>query len=552
MTVILRPHQVDAADAVEAAFRQGVKAPLVDACVGAGKSLIYAELARRALARGERYIIGAHTRELVEQNAAACRALMPGVHVGVNAAALGERTWRAPVISVAIQSVFRHAQSFGPVENLGVDEAHLVPHSESGMYRELHRALGYPRMVGGSGTVFRLQGGSLIEGEGAPFERVVYRYGIVDGIRDGYLCPAFSIGADDKIDRTRLRTRQGEFTSESSDAQMIAAMDNHIAQMVHHCSDRHAWLIFEAGTKAAYAMAQRMNEWGIATGLVLGETPAGERTQTIEAFRARRLRAVVNVNALCVGFDVPHVDLLVMRRPTKSLGLYIQQAGRGLRTIGGNIDSSIAAGKADCAVLDFAGNIDIHGPLDFIRPKETKPRLVSCESCGKRNGAASAKCWSCGATMTKNCPACLEPIAKYHLDCPHCGHDMRQPIAAAGTEKAAKLLDVPTGAALIASYRPGAERAGGWLPIRRAWSKSLEGGSVEHGVDDGNGGRWTLPATLATYATDARWLRAGPDGVAAILLPNGASRSSALQITADGVQFVVPLPGVAAVEPDAA
>ena len=68
--IILRPHQIAAADAVEAAWREGVERPLVDACVAAGKSLMFAELARREMARGGRTIICAHTRELVTQNAA--------------------------------------------------------------------------------------------------------------------------------------------------------------------------------------------------------------------------------------------------------------------------------------------------------------------------------------------------------------------------------------------------------------------------------------------------------------------------------------------------
>jgi superfamily II DNA or RNA helicase len=62
-----------------------------------------------------------------------------------------------------------------------------------------------------------------------------------------------------------------------------------------------------------------------------------------------------------------------------SLGLYIQMTGRLLRTIGGNIEASIRAGKADGIVLDFAGNIDQHGPLDFIRPKDTSNRAGQCE-----------------------------------------------------------------------------------------------------------------------------------------------------------------------------
>jgi DNA repair protein RadD len=537
--ITLRPNQIEAADAVEAAWRERLLRPLVDSCVGSGKSLIMAEVARRAVARGERVIIGAHTRELVEQNAKACRLL--GLQTGINAAALGERTWRAPVISAAIQSVYRHAVSFGQIQNLLVDECHLIPHSESGMYRELHRALGYPRMPGFSGTVFRLQGGSLVEGEGAPFDKVVYRYDILNGIHDGYLVPAFSAPADDTIDTTRLKTRQGEYTADSQDAQMIAAIDNHIAQMRHHGANRRAWLCFEASTKAARAMTQRLNEWGIPTGLVLGETPAGERAATIAAFRAGRLRCLVNVAALTTGFDVQEVDMLVMRRATKSLGLYIQMTGRLLRTIGGSIDSSIAAGKADGLVLDFAGNIDRHGPLDFIRPQNTAARLVSCEECGKRNAAAARNCWSCDAVMTKLCPACLESIAKHHLDCPCCGHDMRKP-AGDGETKPHKLFDTPSGAALIASYRTGTERAGGWLPVLRVFGREEGAVTVVAGTE-----RYDLTGVFADHARAARWLRADGGAVNALLLPNGASRTSAIQVTADGAMLPVPMPSAAEV-----
>lgn len=534
-TITLRRHQVEAADAVEAAFRAGINRPLLDMCVGSGKSLTMAELARRAIGRGERVLILAHTRELVEQNANACRLL--GLETGVNAAALGERTWRAPVISAAIQSVYKSPQAFGPIQLVLGDECHLWPHSESGMYRQLARALPYARIAGASGTVFRLQGGSLVEGEGAPFDRVVYTYSILDGIRDGYLVPAFSAKGEDAIDTTKLKVRSGEFTNDSQDAQMIAAMDNHIVQMQHHGADRRAWLVFEASAKAATAMAERMNAWGIPTGLVLGETGAGERANTIDRFRRGELRALVNRDVLTTGFDVQQVDMLVMRRATKSLGLYVQMTGRLLRTIGGKIESSTAGGKADGIVLDFAGNIDRHGPLDFLRPKDTKARFVKCESCNARCPSAAMKCWSCSATMMKNCPACLEPIARYELDCPHCAYDMR---SATGERKDAKLLDLPSGAALISSWRgQQTERAGGWLPITKAW------GSPGGALVDAAGSRIELRGALAETAREARWIR--HDGTA-LLVPNGSSRTSAWQVTADGAEIkriIVPLPATA-------
>ena len=229
-----------------------------------------------------------------------------------------------------------------------------------------------------------------------------------------------------------------------------------------------------------------------------------------------------------------------MRRPTKSLGLYIQMVGRSLRTIGGNIEASIAAGKSDAAVLDFAGNIDRHGPLDFIRPKETKARLVSCETCGTRNASAATKCWSCGATMLKLCPACLESIPKYHLDCPHCHHNMRIEIEPG--EKAPKLLDTPSGAALIAAYKTGTAREGGWLPIVRAWQDATTQEVVAVAGDQ----QYKLGELFAGHARAARWLRPGPSGVDAILLPNGQSRTSARQISSSGAEMIIPIPAVAA------
>jgi DNA repair protein RadD len=244
----------------------------------------------------------------------------------------------------------------------------------------------------------------------------------------------------------------------------------------------------------------------------------------------------VNVNALTTGFDVQQVDLLVMRRPTQSLGLYIQMIGRVLRTIGGNITASVAAGKADGAVLDFAGNIDQHGPLDFIQVKETKAKLVPCESCGARNSRAAAKCWSCNATMLKNCPACLEAVARDVLDCPHCSFDMRSGPSGSG-ESAPKLLETPSGADLIRAWsKSGVEREGGWVPIRKCY-RSPDGIIIATDTR-----RATVAGQMESHATAARWARFAGEQVDSILIPNGQSRTSALQVGTDGRALVVPLP----------
>jgi DNA repair protein RadD len=127
------------------------------------------------------------------------------------------------------------------------------------------------------------------------------------------LVPAFSAPADDKIDVTKLKKRQGEYDTASQDAQMLALMDNHIAQMIHHgASGAPGWC--SRRRRRPRAMTERLKQWGIPAGWCSARRPAGERAATIAAFRAGRLRCLVNVAALTTGFDVQEVDMLVMRR----------------------------------------------------------------------------------------------------------------------------------------------------------------------------------------------------------------------------------------------
>jgi DNA repair protein RadD len=97
---------------------------------------------------------------------------------------------------------------------------------------------------------------------------------------------------------------------------------------------------------------------------------------------------------LSYGFNVPHVDLIAMLRPTCSTGLYVQQVGRGTRK---------ATDKSDCLILDFAGNVRRFGPVDDVR--------IKIKSNGKD-----------GEAPTKVCPSCQEIVMLGVRECLHCGY----------------------------------------------------------------------------------------------------------------------------------
>src|SRR4029077_15267542 len=117
---------------------------------------------------------------------------------------------------------------------------------------------------------------------------------------------------------------------------------------------------------------------GVNAETVTGETPAGERKETIPAFRRGEMDCLTGADIFITGFDIPQVDLIALLRPTLSTSRYIQMVGRGTRK---------AAGKTNCLVLDFGGNVARHGPVD-------NPAIRTAKS----NGG--------GGELVKVCPAC--------------------------------------------------------------------------------------------------------------------------------------------------
>lgn len=119
--------------------------------------------------------------------------------------------------------------------------------------------------------------------------------------------------------------------------------------------------------------------------IVTAETPQAERRTILEAFKAQRIKYIVNVSVLTVGFNAPHVDVIAILRKTESVGLLQQIIGRGLR---------ICDGKVDCLVLDYTSNLEEHCPdgdlfAPIIRTGKAPgvPGGLDCEcpECGYEN-----------------------------------------------------------------------------------------------------------------------------------------------------------------------
>lgn len=404
----LRPNQEAAIGAVFDYWAAGGGNPLVEMATGTGKSVVIAKLAEQLLAQYDdmNIIVLVHVRELVEQNAMALLRAWPSAPLGIYSAGLGRRDTHRRILFGSIQSVFRHdGYSLGHRDLVLIDEAHLVPKAGEGMYQTFLTALRHSRpdlrVAGFTATPYRLDSGRLDDGEGRIFDRIVYSYGIRQGIEDGYLSPLMSKATATKIDVAGVAKRGGEFIPEA----LARAVDideltrSAVLELAKFGEDRRSWVVFCTGVEHAHHVRDAIQALGFSCAAITGQTPSQERKRAISDFKAGRIRCLTNANVLTTGFDAPGVDMIAFLRPTLSTGLYVQMCGRGTR---------LADGKDNCLVLDFAGNVRRHGPVDMIdvRPsrkgekagtvKEDRVAAKECPNCSSLQPLGTFICGDCG------------------------------------------------------------------------------------------------------------------------------------------------------------
>jgi len=229
---------------------------------------------------------------------------------------------------------------------------------------------------------------------------VCYEIGVRELMVQGYLCPLKTKAGQRKVDTSGLHLRGGEFVA--TEVEQLMDEDGLVRaacrEIVELTQDRHSVLIFASGVQHALHIQHILGELGQECGFVCGETLPFERAETLERFKAGKLKYLVNVNVLTTGFDAPNIDCIALLRPTNSPGLYCQAIGRGFR---------LHPSKKDCLVLDFAGNVLRHGPIDALQ--------VNTPDQGS------------GEAPAKECPGCSALIHAAYAVCPECGHEFPPP-----------------------------------------------------------------------------------------------------------------------------
>lgn len=397
----LRPYQTEAIEALHTHICTKQTNPCIVLPTGSGKSVVMAATIQqwRRESPWVRGCVLAHRKELVKQNSEKMRAVYPDGRIGIFSAGLGERDYESPVLFASIDSIYKRAGEFQPFDFLFVDEAHRIPPAGEGKYRtfinECRRFNQSLRVIGWTATPFRMGCGNICHKDHI-LNEVCYDAKITDIIAQGYLCRLRSkVGETQPNLKDVARNSGGDYriNSLASATNRVDVVSAAISEAVKIMSaeQRRAAVFFCVDIAHCERVSAELQKYGIYAPFVTSKTNAEDRDNLVRRFRSGEVRAICNVNVFTEGFDVSHIDCIVLLRPTLSAGLFSQMVGRGLR---------LHPQKDCCLILDFAGCIDEHGPIDLIH-EDRRTVLAVCERCRESFSRAVRMCPQCGWEIPK-------------------------------------------------------------------------------------------------------------------------------------------------------
>jgi DNA repair protein RadD len=376
----LRNYQKQAVDAVINDMKYDGNS-LVVLPTGAGKSIVIAEVTNRI---NKPALILQPSKEILEQNLEKLRRYVSKIDTGIYSASFGLKQVRKFTFAT-IQSVYKKAELFRDFGLILFDEAHSYdPKNLDGMFATFLNGLDKPKVFGFTASPFRNYTRQFYEKakngidtlmvaetrlklinriEPRFWNKIVFNINGAELIDKGYLCEL------KYYDLSFYRREELQLNSSGSDYDLekfVTKLKRHeqkIIEYVARCAAHYkSVLVFCSTVEQAKLLASGMKD----AECVDGKTKDSRREEIIEGFKAGKIKVVFNVGVLTTGFDHPELDCIMLLRPTRSLSLYYQMLGRGVR---------IADGKESCAVVDFTKTYKALGRIETIELVKEKTDL---------------------------------------------------------------------------------------------------------------------------------------------------------------------------------
>lgn len=371
INIVLREYQTKLINDIRKSIKTGHKSVLAVLGCGGGKSVIQAEIARSATAKGNRVLFLVHRKELCEQ----IKNTFRNQGVDMNLCSVN-----------MVQTVSRHVDKIPEISLIITDEAH---HSTANTYRRIYDKFPNSLKLGFTATPIRLGRGGL----GEVYDDLITSVSTKWLIDNKYLAP-YKYYSVKLADTSGLHIRSGEF---KADEVACLMQDKEIYGETVRQWERLAkgkkTIAYCASVKASEMTAEEFSRAGYISCSLDGSTHEIERKSIMERFRNGEIQILCNCDLFGEGLDVPDCECVVLLRPTQSLTLYIQQSMRSMRYMP----------DKTAIIIDHVGNCYLHGLPDDDREwsleseseQENEVRIRECQNCFAVYPPTMSKCPYC-------------------------------------------------------------------------------------------------------------------------------------------------------------
>lgn len=396
----LRDYQQQCIDDLRSAFAKKHRRVLLVAPTGAGKTVMFSYLTQKLTERGNRVLLLAHRDFLLDQIGGTLARF--GIPHGFIAAKRKRELCHLTQVA-GVHTLKNRIQKIAwQPDWIICDEAH---HATAGSWNTIMQAYPTARVLGVTATPQRLDG----KGLGDVFDHMVLGPRVQD-LMDGGFLSRVRYYSPKTVSTEGMRTRMGEYDkAETERAVNTRGVTGHAVEWYQKACDGAPAIAFCASIAHSENVAAGFREAGYRWQALHSKMSYADNQAAIQKLGNGELHGVSSCDIISEGFDVPVVTAAILLRPTKSLGLHLQQIGRVLRP---------APGKERAIVIDHVGNV-AHCKANrwsLIHGKAEDDRVWSL------NGREKEK----GETPVRRCEACFAIIPAAAEVCPECGHQREQ------------------------------------------------------------------------------------------------------------------------------
>lgn len=401
----IREYQNRAIEGLRKSISDGNNKPILCLPTGGGKSVIFGKMIDSIVENGKTVLWIVHRRNLVFQMRDSLKEHF-GIDAGVIMAGVESET-NKQVQLCTIQSYGRrlslsaldYNRFFIEADVVMVDECHR---SISKTYQNVLKLYKDKMIIGCTATPMR----SDQRGLGEVFNDLVDVVGVSELTKDGFLCPARYF-VPKSIDLEGVITSMGDYQVKSLAAKTnTKKLIGDIVENWLRIADNRKTLVFCVNVAHSVAVCEAFQDAGIKAAHLSAKSTDDERDETFEAINRGDITVLTNVGLYQEGLDVPSISCVVMARPTKSLGLYRQCGGRGLRP---------EDGKNDLIFIDHGNVIETHGLLDWPVVWSLDGKKKAWQKPTRKQTERLVRCRACGLTFegTKVCPDCGTEVKSF-------------------------------------------------------------------------------------------------------------------------------------------